>query len=82
MGLNTLVVHTTRNYVKSDRVDYTTTLYSDQEALNEPCTARTVCYTPLMAASIVCSHVKRYINGEMIPRRVILDLATHTLITE
>ncbi|MBU0691487.1 ThiF family adenylyltransferase [bacterium] len=82
MGLNTLAVHTTRNYVKSDRVDYTTTLYSDQEALNEPCTARTVCYTPLMAASIVCSHVKKYVCGEQIPRRVILDLATHTLITE
>jgi hypothetical protein len=49
------------------------------QAHSDPCTARTVCYTPLMAGSILCSHVKRYVNDEAIPRRVILDLATHTM---
>ena len=53
MGLETLVIHTVRNFVKKDRVDYTATLYSDTEAMQEPCTARSVCYTPLMAASAV-----------------------------
>ena len=82
MGLETLDVHAVRPLVKKDRVDYTATLYSDAEALQELCTARSVCYTPLMAASIVCNLVKRYVNDEAIPQRVILDLATFTLLTE
>lgn len=81
MGLETLDVHVVRNKIKTDRVNYTATLYSDADALQEPCTARSVCYTPLMAASVVAAIVKRYVGDEPLPRRVILDLATWTLLT-
>jgi molybdopterin-synthase adenylyltransferase len=82
MGLETLDVHAVRPQIKADRVRYTASLCSDAEALQEPCTARSVCYTPLMAASVICSLVKRLVNDEQMPSRVILDLATFTLLTE
>jgi len=81
MGLETLVVHTVRPQIREDRVRYSQTIVPDDHALQEPCTARTICYTPLMAGSIICSLVKRYVNNEQLPHRVILDLATWTLIT-
>ena len=81
MGLETLVVYAVRPQVREDRVAYSGSLCSDAEALQEPCTARTICYTPLMASSILCSLVKRYVNDEQIPNRVILDLTTFTLMT-
>lgn len=82
MGLQTLIAWCVKPQIWEDRIAYSQSIVPDDQTHQDPCTARTVCYTPLMAASIVCSHVKRYINGESIPRRVILDLATHTLITE
>jgi hypothetical protein len=82
MGLETLIVWAVRPQVKEDRVLYSQSLVPDDQAHQDPCTARTVCYTPLMAGSILCSHVKRYINDETIPRRVILDLVTHTMLVE
>ena len=82
MGLETLVVYAVRPQIKEDRVLYSESLCTDAEALQEPCTARTICYTPLMAASVLCNLVKRFVNNEEMPRRVILDLTTFTLMTD
>ncbi|MDP8238175.1 MAG: hypothetical protein P9X24_03710 [Candidatus Hatepunaea meridiana] len=79
MGLETLIVHTVRPQVREDRVRYSQSLHSDQNGLQEPCTARTICYTPLMAGSVICNLVKRYINNETVPDQIILDLATFSL---
>jgi hypothetical protein len=82
MGLETLVVYAVRPQVREDRVSYSQSLVPDDQALQEPCTRRSICYTPLMAASVICNLVKRYVNDEQIPGRVILDLTTFTLLTE
>jgi len=82
MGLETLMVYAIRPQVREDRVLYSQSLVPDDQTLQEPCTARTVCYTPLMASSILCSLVKRFVNDEDMPRRVILDLATFTLMVD
>jgi len=79
MGLETLIVHTIRPQVREDRIRYSQTLHSDQNALQEPCTARTICYTPLMEASVICNLVKRYVNNEVVPSQIVLDLATMTM---
>jgi len=81
IGLETLVVYAVRPQAKEDRASYAKSLCSDAEALQEPCTARSVCYTPLMAAAVLCNLVKRYVNDEVIPARVILDLTTFTMMT-
>ena len=82
MGLETLIVYAIRPQIREDRVVYSQSLVPDDQALQEPCTARTICYTPLMASSIVCNFVKRFVNDEEMPRRVILDLATLTLMVD
>jgi len=81
MGLETLIVHAVRPQFKAERVEYTRTIVPDDQALQEPCTARTICYTPLMAASVICSLVKRYVCDEMIPARIVLDLTTFTMMS-
>ena len=81
MGLETLVVYAVRPQVREDRVAYSKSIIPDDQALQEPCTARTVCYTPLMAAAVLCNLVKRYVNDDAIPGRIILDLATFTMMT-
>jgi len=80
MGLETLVVYAVHPKVREERQAYVQSLYDDTEAHQEPCTARTICYTPLMASSILCALVKRYINGEALPKSLILDLVTWTMI--
>jgi hypothetical protein len=80
MGLETLVVYAVRPQAKEHRVNYAKSLCSDSEALQESCTARSVCYTPLMASAVLCNLVKRYVNDEVIPSRVVLDLATWSVI--
>jgi molybdopterin/thiamine biosynthesis adenylyltransferase len=82
MGLETLMVYAIRPQVREDRVAYSQSLVPDDQALQEPCTARSICYTPLMASSILCSLVKRFVNDEEMPRRIVLDLATFTLMVE
>ena len=79
MGLETLAVHTVRPYLQQDVTRYAQSLHSDSASLQEPCTARTICYTPLMASSLICNLVKRYVNDEVLPGRIVFDLVTLTL---
>lgn len=81
MGLQVLDIHIVRNFVKSDRIRYNETLFPDAEALQEPCTARSIAFAPFACAGIVASIVKRYVCDEELPGRVVLDLATLTLLT-
>lgn len=79
MGLETLIVHTLHPQVREERSRYWDSLHTDADSLAEPCTARTVCFTPLMAAAVICNLVKRYVNDESIPQRIVMDLATFTM---
>ena len=78
MGLETLMVHALNPQSRDGRIRYTQTLHGDAEALQEPCTGRTICYTPLMASAVLCNLVKRYTNQEQMPKQIVLDLATYT----
>ena len=78
MGLETLWVFTLNPMIREDRVQYAKSLYSDVSALQEPCTARTICYTPLMASAVICNLVKRFVNGVGFPGQVVMDLAKYT----
>jgi len=52
---------------------YETTLYSDEEALELPCTARAVIYNGFMIAALIANLVKRYAVGEKLPKEIIAD---------
>ncbi|NQU05347.1 MAG: ThiF family adenylyltransferase [Calditrichaeota bacterium] len=79
MGLEMLVLHAVRPQVREDRIRYSQSLHSDNDAVQEPCTARTICYTPLLASSITCNLVKRYVNNVQLPGQIVMDLVTMTL---
>jgi len=82
MALQTLVVYCVRPAIREDRVAYSLTLVPDAETLQEPCTNRSIGFTAMMAGSILTSLVKRFVNDEEMPRRIVLDLATFTLMVD
>ncbi len=81
MGLQTLVVWSVKPLVKAEKAAYSRPMCADSFALQERCTARTICFTPLMAASVICRQAKAYLIQEQIPQQVVLDLATYTMMT-
>jgi hypothetical protein len=81
MALQTLVVYSVRPGFREDRVAYSQTIVPDADTLQEPCTNRSIGYTGMMAAAVICNLVKRYVNDESLPFRTVLDLATFTIMT-
>jgi hypothetical protein len=59
---------------------YASTLFDDDAAVDEACTARAIVYNVFGLASLIGSHVKRHAAGDSVPREVIFDLATLTLL--
>ena len=59
---------------------YEKTLYSDDEALQIPCTAQAIVYTGLGIASLVAGQVKRVAMGETCKREIIFDQKTLTFL--
>lgn len=57
-----------------DRDFYLSTLYSDKEAVELPCTARSIIYNVLMISSLICRAYKGIINNEPIPREQIFNM--------
>lgn len=59
---------------------YETTLYADDEASIEPCTARATIYATFGIASLVVNQVKRHARGEPLLTDQLIDFSTSTLI--
>lgn len=59
---------------------YEETLYSDAEALEEPCTSRAIIYNVLMAASLISHQVKAFLAHESISRELAFDFKTLTFL--
>jgi len=60
--------------------EYEKQLYSDEEAVELPCTARATIYNCFMIASLIANQVKRFAVGEPVWSELIMDLATMYLI--
>jgi len=61
---------------------YRRTLHSQQEALREPCTARSVIFTVLGIASIVAGVVRAHVVGETVPREVVQDYRVQAILVD
>ena len=59
---------------------YEGSLFGDDAAVDEACTARAIVYNVFGLASLIGSHIKRYAAGDSVPREVIVDFATLTLL--
>ncbi|MFQ5989569.1 MAG: ThiF family adenylyltransferase [Candidatus Methylomirabilales bacterium] len=60
---------------------YEKTLYDDEEAETLPCTAAAIVYNGFAIASLIGNLVKRLATGEDLPREILFDLKTLTLLT-
>jgi molybdopterin-synthase adenylyltransferase len=60
---------------------YEKTLYDDEEAEVFPCTAAAISYSGFAIASLIGNLIKRLATGEDLPREILLDLKTLTLLT-
>jgi hypothetical protein len=61
---------------------YEGTLYSDEEAVEAPCTARAIAYTGFMIGALIANQVKKATMKEELCKEVILDMVTLTLMTQ
>jgi molybdopterin/thiamine biosynthesis adenylyltransferase len=61
---------------------YRRTLHSQQEALREPCTARSVIFTVLGISSLVAGLVRNHAVGEPIPREVVQDFRLGAMLVD
>lgn len=56
---------------------YEKTLYTDEEAQPEACTARAVAYNTFLIGGFIGNIVKRHVTGQHVPREVIFSLANY-----
>ncbi len=61
---------------------YRRTLHSQQEALQEPCTARSVVFTVLGVSALVAGIVRSYMIDEPIPREMVQDFRLGALLVD
>jgi molybdopterin-synthase adenylyltransferase len=59
---------------------YESTLVSDNQALPDRCTARSIIYTVLPLAALICRQVASLANGEWVEPAITFDLKTLSLI--
>ncbi len=60
--------------LETERKFYETTLYSDREADEAPCTGRSIIYGVLAVSAYVCRQVKRYLMNEEYNRDITVDM--------
>lgn len=80
MGAEVCRIHTVKPCDPSDVKWYETTLYSDEEAVEAPCTARAIIYCSFMIGALVANQVKKFARAEPLAHEVIFDLKTLTLL--
>jgi hypothetical protein len=66
----------------SSSKQYEQTLVDDLATLDERCTAKSIIYSVLPLAGLICRQIASFINDEWIEPAVTLDLKTLTLLKE
>jgi molybdopterin/thiamine biosynthesis adenylyltransferase len=61
---------------------YESTLVSDSQALPDRCTARSIIYTVLPLAALICRQVALFANGDWVEPAITFDLKTLTILQE
>jgi molybdopterin/thiamine biosynthesis adenylyltransferase len=82
MASRVLQVYCVRPGDPSSSKKYDSTLVDDSEALEERCTARSIIYSVLPLAGLVCRQVAAFANDEWTEPALTLDLKTLILIQE
>ena len=79
-GGEVLRLHAVRPCNRTDQTWYETRLYSDEQASDLPCTGQAILYNLFMAASLIGRQIAKHVRGEKIPREIIFDMKTLSLL--
>ena len=71
-----------RPSMPEDRAFYESTLYTDEEAVDDPCLSASTVHTCWSAASLIASNFLKMCRGETAPREIIIDHATVTMTSQ
>jgi len=82
MGAEQGAILTVQPIQPADRRFYEATLFSDEEAVPAPCTARAIAHNTFWIAALICNQVKRIVMGQEVFRRIDFDLDSYMLIVE
>jgi predicted ThiF/HesA family dinucleotide-utilizing enzyme len=80
MGAEVARVFTVRPADPDDVRRYEASLYTDEEAVNLPCTAQAIVYTGFSIAGLVAGQIKKFLTGEPLKGELILDHKTVTFL--
>ena len=58
---------------------YEATLYSDEEAQQAPCTAKSIIYTVMVSAGLMAGQVKKWLVGEPYSFEILMEMKSLTL---
>lgn len=64
--------------IPSDTAKYENTL--TQEGIHLPCTARSIIYNIISTATLTANIVKRYLTSQQIPKEIIFNMTTNSLV--
>lgn len=81
MGRSVLWLQVVNPSNETHRVRYETSLYSDKDAVQDPCTARAVWYNAIAAGMLIARAVKRLVNGEEVEFEATIDMDSLMLFT-
>jgi len=63
-----------------DTQNYETTLYTDEQATPEPCTAKAIAYNTHFIGALIASQVKNLVMQKPIPYEIIFDLSNYAVL--
>lgn len=82
MGAEVSRIHSVKPCDPADIEWYESTLYTDAEALDAPCTARAIVYNGFAIAALIANQVKKWAKGETLHKEIIFDLKTLTMLVQ
>lgn len=82
MATHVIQVYTASPGDPSSLKAYEATLVPEGEALQDRCTARSIIYTVLPVAALVCRQVAAFANGDWVEPAITIDLKTLTMLQE
>jgi hypothetical protein len=81
MGAEVCTVYTVPMRDADAVTHYERSLHSDEDGLDEPCTARGIIYTAFLAAAVVAGQVKRILAKQPVAHCITVDCASWDTVT-
>lgn len=79
MGMEDAALYVVNPHNSKDQASYKNTLYSNENAVQERCTAKATIYTAGMLAGLVCKAIKNIVNEEPYPRSSLWSIANNQI---